>query len=96
MSQPRNTSAGRSESPDPASHTANIYDVEASPDNEEYAGDDDDIDFRPTETESDDLEYFETGDDDEDEEDEEGSDGEYHGMRKLTCNLYLAANSSLP
>ena len=91
MSLPRTTSAGRSDSPDPASHTANIYDDGDFPDTEDREGDDDDIDFHPTETESEDLEYFETGDDgveededdDEEEEDEEGSDGEFHGTSNL-------------
>ena len=89
-------SAGRSDSPDPASHTANIYDFE------DQGADDDDIDYRPAETESEDLEYFETGDDDDkgeggdDNEAEEGhSDTEFHGILKPpVVTLYLLANVS--
>ena len=55
-----------SESPDPASHATNIYDVEADSLDEV----DDDMDFDPTAEDSDEIEYFEATEDD---------DNEYHG-----------------
>ena len=58
---------GRTESPDPASHAANIYDTEGDWVDDP---DDDDMDFEPTTEDSEDNEYFEAADDD---------DMEYHG-----------------
>ena len=73
MSPPTLRSADRSDSPDPSSHSANIYDqplnsLTADP------SDDDDMDFDPTTEES---EYFELNEEDEstnapDEDDESG------------------------
>ncbi|MCJ1356489.1 MAG: hypothetical protein MMC33_006484 [Icmadophila ericetorum] len=57
---------GRTESPDPASHAANIYDTEGDWVDDP---DDDDMDFEPTTEDSEDNEYFEAADDD---------DMEYH------------------
>lgn len=59
------TTAGPSDSPDPASHAPNIYDDEGEWLDEE---DDDDMDLEDSnrEGESEELEYFEATEDDED------------------------------
>lgn len=53
----------RGESPDPSSHTVNIYDVES----EWLDEDNDDMDFEPTADDSEDVEVFEQMEDSEDE-----------------------------
>ena len=69
-------STDRSESPDPASHATNLYDIEADWVDEN----DDDMDFEPTTEGGEDIEYFEATEDD---------DNEYHGMSvyKAISNL---------
>ena len=84
MSSLESRTGARNDSPDPASHAANIYDEIPSGNNE---SDNDDIDYEPAETEtSDDFnedEFFElmeqnemNGDEEEEEEEEESS---FHG-----------------
>ena len=62
---------GRTESPDPASHAANIYDTENDWVDEQ---DDDDMDFEPTTESSEDNDYFEAAEDD---------DMEFHGKSAI-------------
>ena len=52
--------AGRSDSPDPASHAANVYD---QPDGVDEWVDEEDDDFEPTTEGSDDVEFFESAED---------------------------------
>ena len=54
---------GRSESPDPASHAANVYDVPSNEGDWEDETDNDDIDFEPTTDESEDAEFFDPTED---------------------------------
>ena len=59
MADSESVPAGRSESPDPASHATNIYDTEGEWLDEEA---DDDMDFEPTTDESEDIEFFDPSD----------------------------------
>ncbi|KAK3172491.1 hypothetical protein OEA41_005813 [Lepraria neglecta] len=54
---------GRGESPDPASHAANIYDTTGTEGEWEDERDDDDMDFEPTTDESEDAEFFDPTED---------------------------------
>jgi len=67
-SQP--SEAGRSESPDPASHAANIYDA-ASHEGEWETDDTDDDMYEPTTHESEDAEFFDPAED---------VEADFHGM----------------
>ena len=73
MSSTRSGANYRADSPDPASHAPNVYD------DPNWDENDDDIDYEPpTETESADLEFFDTAFGDDSDDDDEGS--EFHGM----------------
>lgn len=84
MSLSGDLAAGRTESPDPASHATNIYDQEEEWRDEE---ENDDMDFQPTEEEHDILEYLEEMGSQDDEDEAEGEEDdeeeeeveEYHG-----------------
>ena len=62
---------GRGESPDPASHAANIYDTTGTEGEWEDERDDDDMDFEPTTDESEDAEFFDPTED---------VEADFHGM----------------
>lgn len=65
--------ANRPDSPDPSSHTANVYDAVPSESDWIDEVDDDDMDFEPPTDESEDIEFFDPAEEDEDE------DTEFHG-----------------
>lgn len=52
-----------SSSPDPLSHTANIYDASGAEDEQLAETDNDDMDFQPTTDESEDAEFFDPSED---------------------------------
>ncbi|MCJ1308255.1 hypothetical protein MMC25_001908 [Agyrium rufum] len=79
MSSSASPTPRRADSPDPASHTTNVYDNENEWTDDTVDEDNDDIDFEgttgDTETSNDDIEYFESLEDD----DEDGIDeADYH------------------
>ena len=68
MSVPQPSITSRGASPDPASHSLNIYDEEA-----EWEDQDDDMDYQQsTDNEESEIEFFEAG--------EGEDDGDFHGM----------------
>ena len=71
----------RSESPDPASHAANIYDISSNEGEWLDETDDDDMDFEPTTDESEDVEFFDPAED---------HDADFHG----TC-VYCSSIADL-
>lgn len=71
MSASQASGTERTESPDPSSHAATIYDDQPNENEWTDEQDDDDMDFEPTTDESEDVEFF-------DPEDE--VEGEYHGV----------------
>jgi len=79
MSPPQSSHTRNGISPDPASHAVTVYDPEGEWVDEEEDVDDDDMEYEPTTEDSEDLEFFETEDD----------DGEFHGaVAKDTQNLW--------
>lgn len=75
----------RTESPDPSSHTMNVFDAEGEWLDE---GDDDDMDFEPTADDSEDVEYFDPSEDPE---------AEFQGIDNLATilNIVLVDHESL-
>ena len=71
MASSRSPEAIRNESPDPASHAANIYDASGNEGEWLDEEDDDDMDFEPTTDESEDNEFFEPAED---------AEADFHGM----------------
>lgn len=69
MSPPQSPGPRNENSPDPATHAVTIYDPEGEWVDEEEDLDNDDMEFEPTTEDSEDIEFFETEDD----------DGEFHG-----------------
>ncbi len=69
MNPSQSPTARTGDSPDPASHAVTVYDAEGEWVDEEDDIDDDDMEYEPTTEDSEDLEYFETEDD----------EGEFHG-----------------
>lgn len=69
MATPGRIEASRTESPDPASHAANIYDASVTEWQDET--DDDDMDFEPSTDESEDAGFFDPSEDPE---------AEFHGL----------------
>lgn len=72
--------AAHSESPDPTSHAANIYDTPGNEGEWFDETDDDDMDFEPTTDESEDVEFFEPA--------EEEPEVDFHGMYPSAWYLY--------
>ena len=70
MPSTEETDTARSESPDPSSHAANIYDIADT--ESEWVDGDDDMDFEPTTDDSEDNHFFDPG--------EEDVEAEFHGM----------------
>lgn len=92
--------ASRSESPDPASHAATIYDAAPNPFIAESSGDDDDMDFEPPMSNTEESEYFETGDEEtttNTAEDEEDGTTEFHdatdGLEGTEIHLNIEPSS---
>jgi len=75
MAPPHAPGSTRSESPDPASHAANIYDPSGNEGEWLDETDDDDMDFEPTTDESEDVEFFDPTED---------ADADFHGMSHFT------------
>lgn len=69
MSPPQSPQTRTGDSPDPASHAVTIYDPEGEWVDEEEDIDDDDMEYEPTTEDSEDIEFFETEED----------DSEFHG-----------------
>ena len=80
MSTPNTASTGRLDSPDPASHSVTPYDQEGDWVDEESGNDDMDFEESTGQGESEELEYFETTEDDD--------EGEFQGM-KLISNVWF-------
>ena len=70
----------RSESPDPSSHAANIYDAEGAEGEWLDETDDDDDMFEPTTDESEDVEFFDPSED---------VEADFHGMVLSDSCRYL-------
>jgi len=88
MSAPQSPSTRREESPDPSSHAVTSYDPEGEWVDEEDDNDGDDMEYEPTTEDSEDIEFFETEDD----------DGEFHGAVGGSANglclwIDIVANS---
>ena len=71
MSSHQETPGAHSDSPDPASHSVNIYDTAEGEWIDEE--DDDDMEYEPTTGDSEDIEFFETEEDEMD----------YHGTMQM-------------
>lgn len=71
MATSQNNEVSRSESPDPSSYAATIYDASGNEGEWLDETDDDDMDFEPATDESEDIEFFDP---------EEDSDTGFHGM----------------
>ena len=65
--------AERNESPDPASHASNVYDVEGADADWVDEEEDDDMDFEPTRESSEDVAFLESIEDD---------DEDFHGTHQ--------------
>ena len=72
MASPQNAQLSRSQSPNPSSHAATVYDALGNEGEWLDESDDDDMDFEPATDESEDLEFFDS---------EERSETGFHGMR---------------
>jgi len=84
MPSPPPSDPPRSESPDPASHAANVYDsIGTGGDLDDE--DDDDMDFEPATDESDDIEYFDPSED---------VEADFHGRSFLNFDLHFYGTNS--
>lgn len=71
MATPEMPETSRTQSPDPGSHAANIYDGSGTEGEWQDETDNDDMDFEPTTDESEDLEFFDLTEDPE---------ADFHGL----------------
>lgn len=86
MAAPNPSDAVRSDSPDPSSHAANIYDASGAEGEWLDETEDDDDTFEPTTDESEDAEFFDPSED---------VEADFHGNVHSIFNLYFHRPSNL-